>query len=143
VRRQEEEGTGLLLPVLLDNCALPEIISERRYYDLSDPLKEPEVVQTLLNQILGIKPFSQRIRDFLNEPDGTSPYDQNARRRGRLLLQEAARFRDLKISRNQKWLPWELFHNLLNRYTCTLRLGRSFGAADDCELSANVRDLRR
>lgn len=91
----------LLLPVLLDDCEIPELISTRRYYDLRDPRNLADVVQTLVNQILGMKPFSQRVRDFLSQTDPRSPYDRHSQTNGRTLLKELAKYREMELNRTR------------------------------------------
>ena len=123
IKRQEAEGRVMLLPVLIEDCPIPQAIAARPYYDLRDARNGPMVAQAIVNRILGIKPFSERAAEFLNSPDPNSPYSQHARDNGRRLLQELAKHHELEIANNQKWLLWEFYHKLLPRYTCTLKMG--------------------
>lgn len=134
IRRQEAEGLVLLLPVLLETCDLPEAVAARPYFDLRDRSRIPAVAQAILNQILGIKPFSQRVLDFIGTPSKNSPYTNTAQLNGRRLLQELAKHPEMDIAANQKWLLWELFHKLLAKYTCTLKMVRERAAdgASEC-----------
>jgi TIR domain len=122
-RRQEASGNVILLPVLLENCNIPEAIAARPYHDLRDSRSRPIVAQAILNQTLGIRPLSERVLEFLGKADLESPYQQQAQHNGRRLLQELAKHQDLEIANNQKWLLWALFHKLLVSYKCTLKMG--------------------
>jgi hypothetical protein len=123
IKKQESEGRLILICVLLADCTIPDIIAERPYYDLRKEQHRPMVVQAIINQIYGIRPFSQRVGDFLAKPNAKSPYNPQAQNNGRRLLQELARHPEMEVANHQKWLLWELFHRLLQRYTCTLKMG--------------------
>jgi hypothetical protein len=133
IRRQETEGRVLLLPVLLESCELPVAVATRPYLDLRDVSRLPAVAQAILNQLLGIEPFSQRVLSFINTAAANSPYTKTAQLNGRRLLQELAKHPEMDIFRNQKWLLWELFHKFLARYTCTLKMVREGSPGDASE----------
>jgi hypothetical protein len=121
--RQASRGGVRLIPVLLEDCALPVPIASRPYHDLRDRRRRPMVVQSILNQVLGYKPFSQRVMEFLSKPAADSPYMPNAQRNGRKMLEALGRCEEMEIANNQKWFLWEAFHKLLGDYTCTLKMG--------------------
>ncbi len=121
--RQEQEQRAFLIPVLLEDCDLPPDIAARPYHDYRHEAKHPAVIQAIVNQVHGVRPFSQRVKERLAKPDPDSPYTQKAQSDSQRLLLELAKHPEMEIANNQRWLLWELFHELLARYTCTMKVG--------------------
>jgi hypothetical protein len=120
ILRQEKEERTFLIPVLLEDCELPTDVADRPYHDWRREQTRPAVVQAIVNMIQGTKPFSYRVRDFLSKHDSRSPYKRNQDHGRRLQL---AKYPEMEIANNQWWLLWELFHRLLARYPCTMKVG--------------------
>lgn len=121
--RQEQEGRAFLIPVQLEDCNLPPDIAARPYHDYRDESKHAAVIQAITNQVRGIRPFSQRVKERLAKPDPDSPYTQKAQSDCQRLLMEVAKYPEMEIANNQRWLMWELYHELLPRYACTMKVG--------------------
>jgi hypothetical protein len=133
--KEQQDNRKFILPVVLDDCKPPIHVAGRIYVELKTDADYDRGLQYLLNAIQGRRPFSAMVAKFLEAPP-ESPYTDKAQREGRRLLVELAQHRETDVGENQRWLLWELFHALLVRYTCTLKISRGMysSAAKDAIL---------
>lgn len=119
--KEQQSNRKFILPVVLDDCDLPIHVAGRIYIDLKKHDAYDRGLQHLLNAIRGDETFSARVSKFLAAPP-ESPYTDKAQREGRRLLVELAQHRELDVGENQRRLLWDLFHALLGRYECTVKV---------------------
>lgn len=123
--KEQEANRNFIIPVLLDSCKLPIHVAGRIYVDYRPDADKERALQYIFNAIRGGKTFSQAVSDFMHNVTYHSPYTDKAVREGRRILIDLAQHREMDVEENQKWLLWELFHHLLGRYQCTMKVGKN------------------
>ena len=119
------EASFRLIPVLLEDCELPQVLGDIVFVDWREESRIEYAVQSIVERLMNRTSFSQRVRDFLMAPGEQSPYDDVISARGRQLLGDLASAPELAVDANQQWLLWELFHRFLDAYRCTLKITKA------------------
>ncbi len=123
--KEPEIGRNFILPVLIDQCKIPMYLIDKLRINLRDDFEYDRGLQLLLNKIRGGRLFSIKVRDFLNNSDFNSPYNNKAQKEGRKILSELAQYQELDVEEHQFWFLWELYKLLLKKYTCTIKIGKN------------------
>ena len=66
LEKQEKEERRLLIPILIQDCEVPEYLSRYKYIDFRDSQQKPLVIQSIINHVLDRESFSERIKISLN-----------------------------------------------------------------------------
>lgn len=112
---------------MIEECKLPIHVAGRLYIDMKSASTWEQAFQQLVNTIRGSKPFSKLVSEYLKLGKDDSPYTEKAKRAGQRLLMELAKYREMDVEENQRWMLWELFHKLLQNYTCTIKISSGHG----------------
>lgn len=130
--KQEKIGRKFIIPILIEDSKLPDQIIDRFYLDWRDKANRAYVIQNIINHVKGKFSFSERVRTFLLSPDPQNPYNETCQINGRRILLELGKYPELELENNQKFLLWKLFHEILYRYPCTLKIlkSRNFGSTN-------------
>jgi hypothetical protein len=129
--KEQEEGRTWIIPVVIEDCKLPIHVAGRLYVDMKSDSTWEQSFQQLVNVICGRKPFSKLVSEYLKREKDNSPYTDKAKQAGRRLLLELAKYREMDVEENQRWMLWTLFHKLLKQYKCTIKMGHQNGSPED------------
>jgi hypothetical protein len=140
--KEQQMDRKFIIPIVLDDCNLPDSVAGRKYINIINNSDYKEGIQYILNAIRCYKPFSQLVTTLISNIHYLSPYNEKASREGRRILIDLAQYREMDIEENQKWILWELFHNLLDEYKCRIKIGleSAYGSTEDQNISFIVSD---
>ena len=131
VKRAAEDQRFRIVPVRLDDTPLPEHLADMVYVDGRSHCRMEVVVQAVLDRVRGASSFSQRVNEMTaGKAFARNPYEKQHVAAGRSLLPLLASVPELAVDVNQRWLLWELMHEVLPDYRCTLKLEQD-SATDD------------
>jgi predicted nucleotide-binding protein len=122
---KQQEQRMRIIPVIIDECKLPSQVAGSLCIDMKPTSDRERSMQYLVNAIRGHKPFSKLVSEYINSATDASPYEEKAKREGRRLLLELAKYCEMDVEENQKWMLWEIFRKLLPKYLGTMKVGRS------------------
>jgi hypothetical protein len=123
VERSRADSRFRIVPVLLDDAVLPEHLADIVYVDWRAGTSLEAVTQAVLDRMRGRSGFSARADAFLRTAAAKNPYEERHQRAGRTLLTLVASDSAMAIDANQLWLLWELFHQVVASYVCTIKIG--------------------
>lgn len=113
------------MPVRLDDAPLPKHLADMVYVDGRRQCPMEGVVQAVLDRVRGASSFSQRVNAMTaGKTFARNPYQRQHVAAGRSLLPLLASVAELMVDVNQRWLLWELMHEVLPDYRCTLKMAR-------------------
>jgi TIR domain len=123
--KEQEMNRAFILPLVIDKCKKPISVVDKVYIDFQQEEEYSNNIQKLINSIKEIEPFSKRVMRVINDRDYETPYEIKYFNEGKQLLMELAKYREMEIEENQKWLLWQFFHLILGKYKATIKLGKS------------------
>lgn len=123
--KEREMNRAFILPLVIDQCKMPILVIDKIYIDFKREGEYAQNIQKLINTIKEVEPFSKRVMKIINNPNHETPYQIKYFNEGKKLLMEIAKYKEIEIEENQKWLLWELFHHILGEYKSRIKLGKN------------------
>jgi len=121
--KEREIGHSFILPVIIEDCKLPIFVIDKVYVKLSDAESYDKSLQQLGNKIRSKLSFSKIVREYVkNDELIESPYQEKYIKEGKKILIELAKYSDLDVEENQKWMLWELYMEYIGDYENTWKI---------------------
>lgn len=121
--KEREIGHSFILPVKIEDCKLPIFVIDKVYINLSDTKIYEKSLQQLGDKIRSRSSFSKILRQYIkNDKIIESPYQEKYIKESKKLLIELAKYPDLDIEENQKWILWELYIEYIGNYENTWKI---------------------